>query len=131
MSKYLVPQKGEKVAFISFLLIPLAMLVIYSVVIPIVVLDIWVQVYNTVYFRIMKIPRIDRKEYIIIDRYELKQLTFSQLINCIYCGYVNGVLSWMKAVANQTEIYSCAIKHKRKRSGQEHHDNFYEFEDYK
>ena len=47
---------------------------------------------------------------------------------CFYCEYANGLASWVKVVANRTEIYSCAIKHRTIAQGQDHQKNFYEYE---
>ena len=40
------------------------------------------------------------------------------------------MIAWVKAVINQTEIYSCAIKHKKPVKGQDHQNDFYEYEKY-
>ena len=40
-------------------------------------------------------------------------LTIYQL-NCIYCGYGNGVISYAREITSRTEQYWCPIKHARK-----------------
>lgn len=109
----------------------IAAIMIYSMIIPIIILDIWTLLYQEVYFTIMMIPKIKRADYIIIDRYKLNKLNPWQKLNCIYCGYANGVTAWLKAISNQTELYSCAIKHKYETKGHEHQKEFYEYEEYK
>lgn len=67
----------------------------------------------------------------MLDRYELSKLSFMQKLNCVYCGYANGIIAYGKAIVNQTEIYSCAIKHTRTPKGHEHHKGFYDWREFK
>ena len=60
-----------------------------------------------------------------MERWDLKKLSFLQKINCVYCEYANGILAFAKAVGNQTEIYSCAIKHRHALKGHEYEKKFY------
>lgn len=110
---------------------PLSALAIYSMIIPVFILDIWTTIYQSIYFSITGIPKINKKDYIIFDRWELHKLNLWQRINCVYCEYVNGLLAWAKGVSNQTEIYSCAIKHSARRKGQENEINFYKYKEFK
>lgn len=108
------------------ILLPFATIVIYTMILPVVILDIAITVYQTVYFSIMGIPKIKKKEYIRMERWDLKKLTLWQKINCVYCEYANGVLAWAKAVGNQTEVYSCAIRHRHALKEHEHERKFYD-----
>lgn len=128
--QYLVPQQNKGVQWNSAFLVLIATLAIYSVVIPVMLIDLWVGIYQYIYFGIMKIPRIKRSEYVIFDRVYLPKLSIMQRINCLYCEYVNGVFAWIKEVAAQTEIYSCAIKHSTTLKGREHHRDFYQNSDF-
>ena len=126
MSKILVPQKSTYQKDPSILISILTIFSSYVCIIPLVVLDVFLWQFQHIYFRFHNIPQITRKEYVIIDRYELKGLYFWQKVNCVYCGYANGIVAFAKAIVNQMEIYSCAIKHVRTPEGQEHHTNFYD-----
>lgn len=114
----------------NILLLAVATFMIYSMIVPYVICDIWTNLYQIFYFKIMGIPTIDRREYFTLDRGKLSKLNVLQKTNCVYCGYINGLVAWQKAVANQTELYSCAIKHKEEIAGQEHHEEFFEYEEY-
>lgn len=85
--------------------------VIYSLIVPFALLDLWVSVYQTVCFRAYGIPRMRRADHIRIDRHQLAYLNGVQKLNCVYCGYVNGLISWTREVASRTEAYWCPIKH--------------------
>ncbi|MEA1911199.1 MAG: flagellar biosynthetic protein FliR, partial [Spirochaetota bacterium] len=43
-------------------------------------------------FPIYKIPKVKRKDYVVMDRYNLFYLDKVEKINCWYCEYFNGVL---------------------------------------
>lgn len=103
---------------------------IWSAIIPIIMMDLYTTVYQAVYFTIQGIPKISRAEYLNFDRWNLSKLTLGQKLSCIYCGYANGISAWCKAVVNQTEVYSCAIKHKYEMPGQEHQREFAEYKEY-
>lgn len=85
---------------------------IYSMLIPLVILDIWIETYHRVAFATYGLKYIKRKSYIKIDRHKLKYLTFFEKMNCMYCGYANGLLNYSCAIAAETEKYWCGIKHK-------------------
>jgi len=37
-------------------------------------------------------------------------------LNCIFCGYFNGVIAYVQEIAARTEQYWCPVKHARKRA---------------
>lgn len=127
----IVWQHNIKMSNKSVIFAPIAALSIYSMLIPFAFLDICLFLYQGIYFWYLNIPKIKRSQYFIFDRMDLDKLSHWQKINCFYCEYVNGLTAYAKAVANQTEIYSCAIKHKTKKFGQEHHQEFYERKKYR
>lgn len=84
---------------------------IYAVFFPIAVLDVFVSMYQAICFRLWRIPLVRRSEYVIVDRHRLPYLNAIQKLNCAYCGYANGVMSYVSEVAARTEQYWCPIKH--------------------
>jgi hypothetical protein len=127
----LVPQKniasnGKRFFLLQFI----ANVVITSMVLFIVFADIVVWLYQEIYFTISLIPKIKREHYVVMTRQNLKKLSPIQKWSCWYCEYTNGVIAWMKAVANQTEIYSCAIKYSHQFPGQEYQENFYDQDEF-
>lgn len=88
--------------------------VIYSLFVPLSVLDIMVTIYQHVCFRLYRIKRVKRSDYIVIDRQHLAYLNLIEKINCIYCGYANGLIAYTREVAARTEQYWCPIKHSRR-----------------
>lgn len=85
--------------------------VVYSLVVPVMLIDLWVTLYQAICFPIWRIPRVRRSAYIVLDRRHLAYLNVVQKLNCIYCGYANGVIAYMREVASKSEQYWCPIKH--------------------
>jgi len=85
--------------------------VIYSLLGPLALLDIWVTIYQHICFRAYGIPRVTRSEYVVIDRHRLSYLNLIEAINCAFCGYANGVISYAREIAGRTEQHWCPIKH--------------------
>ena len=85
--------------------------IIYSVIFPALLLDIFVTVYQMICFPVYKITKVKRSDYIVIDRHNLEYLNVIQKINCLYCSYFNGLMGYISEVAARTEQYWCPIKH--------------------
>ena len=85
--------------------------IIYAMFIPLLFLDICVFLYQHIYFRLIGISIVPRKTYFVIDRHRLSYLNGVQKINCVYCGYANGLASYTKEIIARTEEYWCPIKH--------------------
>ena len=85
--------------------------IIYSVFFPMVLMDLFVSIYHSVCFRIYGIPLVNRREHIVIDRHKLAYLNTIEKINCMYCGYGNGLASYWREIFARTEQYWCPIKH--------------------
>jgi hypothetical protein len=98
---------------------------IYGVIIPFVLLDLFVSVYQTVCFPVYGIPKARRKDYIAIDRNKLRYLNAVEGFNCLYCSYGNGVLAYAVEIAGRTEQHWCPIKHARR--VQNAHDRYAHF----
>ena len=102
--------------------------VIYSLYIPLGLLDLWISLYQAVCFRTYGIPRVRRSDFIVLDRGGLPYLNFIEQFNCNYCGYANGLVAYAREVASRTEQYFCPIKHARKILGT--HDRYRKFFDF-
>ncbi|MCR8550374.1 hypothetical protein M4578_21340 [Salipiger sp. P9] len=102
--------------------------VIYSLILPFSLLDLFVTVYQAICFPAYGIPKVKRRDHIRIDRHHLAYLNALQKMNCIYCGYCNGLLSYVTEVASRTEAFWCPIKHAA-RVSQPHH-RYAHFMDY-
>ncbi|MDF2119468.1 hypothetical protein PY365_28275 [Roseiarcaceae bacterium H3SJ34-1] len=85
--------------------------VIYSLIIPMVILDAWASLYQAICFRAYGIPRVSRADYIVLDRRHLSYLNWIEALNCLYCGYANGVIAYVREIGSRTEQYWCPIKH--------------------
>jgi len=102
--------------------------VIYSLIIPIVMLDLWMTIYQAVCFPIYGIPRVRRGDYFVFDRAHLAYLNAIEKLNCAYCTYANGVIAYVREIASRTEEYWCPIKHARRAVGT--HARYAGFEDF-
>jgi len=103
---------------------------IYSLIFPIVLLDIFVTIYQAVCFPIYHINKVKRRDYIIFDRHRLAFLNIVEKINCAYCSYGNGVFAYASEVAARTEQYWCPLKHARRMAGaHRHYADFVDFGD--
>ena len=104
---------------------------IYSALIPIVIMDLWIEIYHRVCFPLYKIPYVKRSNYIKIDRHKLKYLNWLQKINCAYCGYANGAVHYWTKIAADTEKYWCGIQHQKMKGfiAPKHHKDFAKYDD--
>lgn len=122
--------KSQRVPVIYYILhLPLRYLwsapFVYGMLIPIALLDISLAIYQTVCFRLWRLPRIRRSDYVIIDRHHLAYLNGFEKLNCIYCGYANGVFAFARELAALTEYFWCPIKHASKIH--QPHDQYHRF----
>lgn len=86
---------------------------IYGMLVPLALLDLSLSIYQAICFRLYRIPRVRRSRYIVIDRHYLSYLNGIEKLNCIYCGYGNGVIAYGREIISRTEQYWCPIKHAR------------------
>jgi hypothetical protein len=104
--------------------------VIYSLLIPIALADLWVMAYQAICFPVYKIPKVRRRDYLVFDRHHLAYLNIIEKINCAYCSYANGAIAFIREVASRTEVYWCPIKHARRVLGPHpHYQGFADFGD--
>ena len=102
----------------------------YALVLPIAFLDLCVTIFQAICFRIWRVPRAKRADFIQIDRHKLQYLNGLQKVNCVYCGYANGTIAYVRDVASRTEKYWCPIKHEvAPRSPHERYSEFQEYND--
>jgi len=89
----------------------LATPLIYAMVVPLAILDLCLECYQRLVFRLLTIPLVQRRGYIRIDRHRLTYLVPIQKLGCLYCGYANGLLHYASRIAAQTEEVFCPIQH--------------------
>ena len=99
-----------KASWLNILTAPLTWLCI----VPAVFLDLVAVIYQTICFPVYNIPKVRRSDYIVIDRHALSYLNVIEKLNCIYCGYFNGLIAYVQEIAARTEQHWCPIKHARK-----------------
>jgi hypothetical protein len=111
-------------------LIVLSAPVIYSLLIPVILLDLWIMAYQAICFPAYGIPKVRRRDYLVFDRHHLAYLNIIEKINCAYCSYANGAIAFAREVASRTEVYWCPIKHARRVLGPHpHYQGFADFGD--
>jgi hypothetical protein len=88
--------------------------IIYSMIIPMLILDLCVSFYQATCFPIYKIAKVRRRDYIVYDRQQLQYLNFIEKFHCTYCAYGNGLMAYATEIVARTEEYFCPIKHAKK-----------------
>jgi len=101
---------------------------IYSLIVPLVLLDLFVSLYQAVCFPVYGIPKMRRRDFLVFDRHHLAYLNAIEKLNCAYCSYANGLIAYAREVAARTEQYWCPIKHARRAIGT--HARYAQFDDY-
>ena len=102
--------------------------IIYIMIIPLVIMDVTIWIYQRITFPIYRIPLVPRKEYFVIDRHHLAYLNTLEKINCVYCGYGNAVAAYVKEIIARTELFWCPIKHASRIASP--HSRYAQFFDY-
>ncbi len=104
--------------------------VIYAGVVPMLLLDLFLWVYQTICFPVYGIPKVKRSDYLELDRGDLPYLNAIEKMNCAYCGYANGLASYFREISARTEQYWCPIKHARRiQSAHSRYPQFFEYGD--
>jgi hypothetical protein len=85
--------------------------VIYAMILPTVLMDIGLWIYQAICFPVYGIPKVKRSDHIVFDRHSLKYLNLLERMNCEYCSYFNGLASYAMEISARTEQYWCPIKH--------------------
>jgi hypothetical protein len=102
--------------------------IIYSMIIPLAILDLAVSFYQATCFPIYGVAKVHRTNYIVFDRQQLEYLNFIEKFHCTYCAYGNGLIAYVAEIVARTEEYFCPIKHARKIIGT--HSRYPRFLDY-
>ncbi|MFT4886632.1 MAG: hypothetical protein ACJAY7_000136 [Pseudohongiellaceae bacterium] len=67
---------------------------VFSMITPFVFLDFTFTLYQAFCFRLYQITPLKRAQHFIIDRQFLMNLNGVDKLNCMYCGYGKGVISY-------------------------------------
>lgn len=102
--------------------------VLYGMLIPLVLTDLFATMYQLICFPVYGISRVRRSDYVVVDRHRLPYLNAIEKLNCVYCGYANGVIAYARELASRTEQYFCPIKHALSVAGA--HSRYSRFVDY-
>lgn len=113
-------------SLLSLLTAPL----IYGLLIPMVLLDVAVTIFQLVAFPVYGINHVKRRPYFAVDRHKLAYLNVIEKVNCTYCTYANGLFAYVREVAGRTEQYWCPIRHARAvRGAHARYEHFVEYGD--
>ena len=112
----------------SRMMVVLTAPVIYSVLFPFLLLDLFMTTYQAICFPVYGIPKVKRSNHLVFDRGGLKYLNLLERLNCFYCSYANGVCSYVTEIAARTEQHWCPIKHARRLASP--HSRYFNFFDY-
>ncbi len=110
----------------SFIVAPFT----YGLIFPLLLLDIFISTYQMICFSVLGIRKVNRSDHFVFDRAHLAYLNLFEKINCAYCSYGNGLISFTREIAGRTEQYWCPIKHaKRVFMAHPHYKKFAEYAD--
>lgn len=87
---------------------------IYGLIVPMLLLDAALTVYQWVCFPLFRIQKVRRSDCWVFDRSHLAYLNALEKLNCAYCSYGNGLAAFFTEIASRTEQYWCPIKHSRR-----------------
>jgi hypothetical protein len=102
--------------------------VVYSLIFPLLLLDLFVTVFHAICFPVYGIAKVRRGDYLVFDRRHLGYLNALEKLNCAYCSYATGLIAYVREIAGRTEQYWCPIKHARRVIGA--HPRYAQFQDY-
>lgn len=116
----------REVPLLSVLVAP----VIYAGVVPFLIMDFFIFIYQSVCFPVYGIPKVKRSDYLVFDRADLPYLNVFEKVGCYYCSYANGFIGYVREIAARTEQYFCPIKHARRiLAAHERYPRFFEYGD--
>lgn len=76
---------------------------IYLVVIPFVLLDLFITTYQAICVPVYGVPKAARADYIVFDRGHLAYLNLLERFNCFYGSHANGRSAYVREIAARTE----------------------------
>lgn len=104
--------------------------VTYALIVPLLLLDLIATLHQKVCFPLYGIRQVHRADFIALDRHRLSYLNGLEKLNCLFCGYGNGVIAYAREIAGRTEQYWCPIKHaKAVRSPHSRYGKFLDYGD--
>jgi len=89
----------------------LASVLLIGMAVPMLFMDICLEIYHRIGFPLLRIRTVRRGDYIRIDRHRLPYLPAILKLGCVYCGYANGLAQYAARIAGNTEAYFCPSKH--------------------
>lgn len=100
---------------------------------PLVLLDLFLELYHRTVFPVLGIAQVVRKDYILFDRHRMSFLPMVLKFACAFCSYANGLLHYAVRIAGDTERHFCPSKHQTLHGFHPppHHETFSEFGDAK
>jgi hypothetical protein len=110
--KRIVPAGTSWPAWRARLALAVATPLIYAMLIPLVILDVFAEGYQRSVFPLLGLTPVSRRQYIRMDRHRLGYLSPMQKAGCAYCAYANGLLHLASRIAAVTERRFCPIQHK-------------------
>jgi len=87
--------------------------IIYSMLLPILIVDLGFTLFQHTCLRVYDVPLVVRRRYMVNDRHRLAYLNVIEKVNCSYCGYANGVMAYAREIISRTEQHWCPIRHAR------------------
>jgi len=104
--------------------------IIYVGVVPFLFLDLFLFLFQAICFPVYHIPKAKRSDYVVFDRGDLPYLNAIEKLNCLYCGYANGIAAYFAEIAARTEQHWCPIKHARRiKAAHNRYPSFFEYGD--
>ena len=134
-SEVLAIQRGSRRSVVRFVagaapLMWLTAPIIYAGVVPFLLLDLFLFLFQTICFPVYHIPKAKRSDFVVLDRGDLEYLNAVERLNCLYCGYANGVAGYFREIAARTEQHWCPIKHARRiADAHDRYPSFFEYGD--
>jgi hypothetical protein len=128
-------QRGKKVGLYRYvtgaaILFWITAPIIYLGVIPMLALDLFLLIYQGICFPVYGIPKARRSNYVVFDRGDLPYLNPLEKLNCMYCGYANGLAAYFREISARTEQFWCPIKHARRiLDAHDRYPGFFEYGD--
>jgi hypothetical protein len=101
---------------------------VYALIVPLIFLDLFVTLFQALCFPVYGIAKVPRADFIVIDRHHLAYLNWIEKLNCVYCGYANGLIAFVREVASRAEEHWCPVKHARQPRSV--HLRYFEFAEY-